>query len=167
VSRPITVHKLDYRGVEVWSYTGKLLAENADRLLLEAHFELPDRQVDLLWLRQGDRFLETYYSGRWYNVFAVHDADDDHLKGWYCNITRPARFEPSGSDVYAEDLALDLIVYPDRHWSVLDVEEYAALPITLEERQQCLQALSELQSLALRRKDPFDNERGDSWRGKA
>jgi protein associated with RNAse G/E len=154
----ITVHKLDHRGQEVWSYRGIVLAEDDDRMVLEARFDLPDRQVEKLWLRRGDRFLETYYRNRWYNVFAVHDSADDHLKGWYCNITRPARFEPSGTDLFAEDLAVDMIVYPDRHWTVLDVEEFARLPIDLDERQHCLQALSELQSLALRHKGPFADE---------
>jgi hypothetical protein len=155
MSRTITVHKLDHRGQEVWSYVGSVQAEADDRLVLEARFDLPDRQIEKLWLRRGDRFLETYYRNRWYNVFAVHDSADDHLKGWYCNITRPARFEPSGTDLYAEDLALDMIVYPDRRWSVLDVEEFAGLPIDLDERQHCLQALSELQGLALQHKEPF------------
>jgi protein associated with RNAse G/E len=155
MNRLITVHKLDHRGQEVWSYRGSIVAEEHDRIVLEARFDLPDRQVEKLWLRRGDRFLETYYRDRWYNVFAVHDSVDDHLKGWYCNITRPARFEPSGTDLFAEDLALDMIVYPDRHWTVLDVEEFASLPIDLDERQNCLQALSELQSLALRHQEPF------------
>jgi protein associated with RNAse G/E len=83
-------------------------------------------------------------------------VEDDHFKGWYCNVSRPARFDPGGDDVYWEDMALDLIVYPDARWAVLDVEEFAALPLTLEERQRCLQALTELQSLAIRREDPFN-----------
>jgi len=155
VSRTITVHKLDHDGTEVRSYAGRLLAEDSNQFLLEARFGLSDRQLGELWLRRGDRIVESFYLDRWYNVFAVHDVDDDRLKGWYCNITRPARFEPGGSDVYAEDMAIDLVVYPDGRWLVFDVEEFAALPVPLEERQHCLQALTELQSLAIRRQGPF------------
>jgi protein associated with RNAse G/E len=155
MSRQITVHKLDHNGEEVRSYTGRLITEDTGWILLEAHFSLPDLRLGELLLRTGDRFVERFYLDRWYNVFAVHDVDDDRLKGWYCNITRPARFEAGGSQVYAEDLALDLVVYPDGRWSVLDVEEFAALPISLDERQHCLQALTELQTLAIRRQEPF------------
>lgn len=161
MSREITVHKLDHTGSEVWAYSGRLIAEGPDRLVLEALFGLPDRLLDRLSLRAGDRFVEVFYRDRWYNVFAVHDVDDGHFKGWYCNVTRPARFEPGGRDVFAEDMALDLIVYPDGRWAVLDVEEFAALPISLEERQHCLEAITELQSLAIRRADPF-NAGGDA-----
>jgi protein associated with RNAse G/E len=155
MSRTITVHKLDHNGSEVWSYTGRLISEEAGRLLLEARYDLPEVRFERLTLRTGDRFVEFFYLDRWYNVFAVHDVEDDRFKGWYCNITRPAHVASGDDDLYFEDLALDLIVYPDRHWAVLDVEEFAALPLTLEERQRCLGALTELQSLAIRREDPF------------
>lgn len=155
MSREITVHKLDHDGSEVWAYTGRLISEGAGRLILEARFGLPDRRLDKLTLRTGDRFVEAFYRDRWFNVFAVHDVDDDHFKGWYCNVSRPARFDPGGSEIFAEDMALDLIVYPDGRWAVLDVEEFAGLPISLEERQHCLAAVTELQSLAIRRADPF------------
>ncbi len=158
MSREVTVHKLDHTGNEVRSYRGRLLAEDGNRLLLEARFPLPDVRFGELVLRTGDRFVERFYLDRWYNVFAVHDADDDRLKGWYCNVTRPARFEPGGGDLYAEDLALDLVVYPDGRWLVFDVEEFAALPLAQEERQRCLDAITELQSLAIRRREPFNKE---------
>ncbi|OQY20658.1 MAG: hypothetical protein B6I35_10355 [Anaerolineaceae bacterium 4572_32.2] len=40
-------------------------------------------------LEPSDRWTECFYTDRWYNVFEIHAADDS-LKGWYCNITRPA-----------------------------------------------------------------------------
>jgi hypothetical protein len=62
-------------------------------------------------VRPGDHFYEHYYSERWYNIFEVRSAEGV-LKGWYCNITRPARFE--AKLVTSEDLELDLFVAPDR-----------------------------------------------------
>ena len=44
-------------------------------------------------LRRGDRFIETYYTDRWYNIFEIHAREDDRLKGWYCNIAKPAVME--------------------------------------------------------------------------
>jgi protein associated with RNAse G/E len=155
MSRTVTVHKLDHNGSEVWSYPSRLISQEPGRFIVEARYDLPDVRFERLILRTGDRFVEYFYLDRWYNVFAVHDVDDDRFKGWYCNITRPAHIAAGDDDIYFEDMALDLIVYPDGRWAVLDVEEFAALPLTLEERRSCLEALTKLQSLAIRREDPF------------
>ena len=82
----------------------------------------------------GDHFLEHYYTERWYNIFEVRSAEGI-LKGWYCNITRPALIE--GDVVTSEDLELDLFVAPDRrHLLRLDTEEFAALALDVPSRQR-------------------------------
>jgi protein associated with RNAse G/E len=96
-------------------------------------------------LRRGDRFVETYYFNRWYNIYAIHSRLDGSLSGWYCNITRPA--ELVGEILSYIDLALDLVVFPDGNQVVLDEDEFAALPLTPDECQTARQALAELQSL--------------------
>jgi predicted RNA-binding protein associated with RNAse of E/G family len=149
----IVVHKLDVDGSELWRYEGKLLERSETRVSLEAYFDRPDVQFEGLRLRRGDRFVETFYSDRWYNVFAVYDRERGALKGWYCNITRPARFDEG--EVYAEDLALDLIVTPDGMQRVLDEADFAELNISRADRQNALQALSELRELAASRTGPF------------
>ncbi len=149
----VIVHNLDAQGREVLRYQGVVLRRTPTSLTLEARFEHDDLLVSGLHLRRGDRFVETFYSDRWYNVFAIHDAQGGRLKGWYCNVTRPARLQTG--HVYAEDLALDMIVYPDGRWQVLDEEEFAALPLRLEERRQALQAITELQTMVVRREGPF------------
>ncbi len=154
-AQPVTVHKLDDRGHETWRYTGGVLERTATRLRLEARFDRQDISLPGLRLRRGDRFVETFFTDRWYNVFAVHDVDDGRLKGWYCNVTRPARLSQDGEHVYAEDLALDLIVLPDGRWQVMDEEEYAALDLSLDERRQALHALAELQTMAAAQRGPF------------
>ena len=57
--------------------------------------------------------------------------------------------------MYAEDLALDLVVYPDGRSRVLDEDEFAALPLSAEERSRARRALEELQELCRRREGPF------------
>jgi protein associated with RNAse G/E len=149
----ITVHKLDAEGREVWQYQGTLREKSDSRVTLEARFDREDIEFHGLHLRMGDRFIETFYSDRWYNIFAVFDVDDDRLKGWYCNITRPAHIKEY--HVYAEDLALDLIVTPDGEMLVLDEDEFAALPLTPADRKRALNALEELKTLAVTRSGPF------------
>jgi predicted RNA-binding protein associated with RNAse of E/G family len=47
------------------------------------------------------------------------------LKGWYCNITRPAHID--GDVITSEDLELDLYVSPDRTTVLrLDEDEFEA-----------------------------------------
>ena len=38
----------------------------------------PSRPIRLI-VKRGDRFVETYYSARWYNIFEIHDRDDGAL----------------------------------------------------------------------------------------
>ncbi len=149
----ITVHKLSADGVEVFSYQGRLLRRTDTSLSLEAYFNRDEVVVDELAFRRGDRMVESFYSDRWYNIFAVYAAEDDHLKAWYCNIARPARIH--ARHIFQEDLALDLIVYPDHRWRVMDRTEFKALDLAPKERDLALQALRDLQDLARRGLEPF------------
>ena len=76
-------------------------------------------------LKRNDRFVETFYSDRWYNIFEIYDRDDDHFKGWYCNIGKPAIIEDDF--VSYVDLALDLWVSADGTQTVLDEDELEEL----------------------------------------
>jgi protein associated with RNAse G/E len=155
MSEQVVVHKLDADGNETWSYEGVILSRNETSLTLEAHFDQEDMFFHGLDLRRGDRFVEIYHTDRWYNVLAVYDAENGDFKGWYCNITRPARFD--AGHVYYEDLALDLIVLPNGDRAVLDEEQFAELDLPPEERRSAQEGLDELISLILRRQAPFQS----------
>lgn len=141
---PITVKKLNPAGQETWRYPGRVLEHDDNRLLLEAEFNRDDLPFHEIVLRRGDRFVETFYSDRWYNVAAIYDRDDGRLKGWYCNIACPA--ELGDGFVAYIDLALDLLVYPDGRQLVLDEDEFIALALSPGVQQQARQALAELQA---------------------
>ena len=108
----VLVLKCDLNGEETWRYEGQVLAEMPDRILIEARFNRSDLPFHGIVLRENDRFVELYFSDRWYNIFEVHDREDDRIKCWYCNVCKPAVFA-DGVISYV-DLALDLLVYPDR-----------------------------------------------------
>jgi hypothetical protein len=149
----VVVYKLDANGVVVWQYPAIVLERHAASLRLEATFNRDDLDLGFAVFKRGDRFIETFYSDRWYNVFAVYDRDDQKLKGWYCNICRPA--ELGDTVVHCEDLALDIWVTPGNQIQILDEEEFYALHLSYEERQNCLLALQELQRLAQSRQLPY------------
>ena len=75
------------------------------------------------------------------------------MKGWYCNITRPACI--SADEVAADDLALDLWVTPDGETQVLDEDEFVALRLAPAEREAAQKALAELQTMVARKAAPF------------
>ncbi|MCS6939034.1 MAG: DUF402 domain-containing protein [Roseiflexus sp.] len=152
----VVVRKLNAAGEETYRWTGRLLARTPNSITLEAFFNRYDR-LDLGYavLERGDRFIEHFYSDRWYNVFEIHAAGSDALRGWYCNLTRPARF--ADSEVVHEDLALDVWVGADGTTLVLDEEEFDALPLSEEERKAARAALTELLTLAGQRSGPFSS----------
>jgi protein associated with RNAse G/E len=125
-----------------WSYSGRHLERGPHHIVLEAFFDKEDFPFLDLRLKSADRFVETYFDDRWYNVFAIFDRDDGTFKGWYCNLSRPARF--TESQVEWVDLALDLWVWPDGRRLVLDQDEFDALVLEPSERRQVEQSLSEL-----------------------
>ena len=140
----ITVIKRNIHRQETFRYTGTILAQDAETLILEAFFNRPDLPFHGIVLEKGDRFVETYFTKRWYNIFAIYDHSDRRLKGWYCNITYPA--EIYDGVVSYVDLALDLLVYPDGRQLVLDLDDYESLNLPPEERQQVEAALDELKA---------------------
>jgi hypothetical protein len=151
-----TVYKRDHAGKPVYHYTGRLVARGETWLCLEAHFGRSDTAAPYVTFRQGDRMVEWFYIDRWYNIFQLHDVDDDHLKGWYCNITRPAVF--SEDSVAADDLALDVFITPSGEIVLDDEDEYRALLPLLPEadRAASTQAVEALRARVSARAAPFD-----------
>jgi len=147
------VRKLDASGREVWRYPAEVVETGPAHVVLQATFDRDDLEFHGLQLRRGDRFVETYYSNRWYNVFAIYDVETAAFKGWYCNIARPAAIGSDG--LTCADLALDLLVFPDGRSIVLDVDEFEALSLTGEEQRHARSALEELQRMASLGEGPF------------
>lgn len=158
------VKKLDANGRFVWQYDAIILERTPTFVRLEAYFNRDDIDLGYTIFAKGDRFIEYYYSDDWYNIFAVYHQKTDSLKGWYCNISRPARFEKAGafeeiadsretadfpeSVVLFEDLALDLWVYPDGQYLVLDEDEFEELNLPPTDKQACKTAVAALITLA-------------------
>jgi predicted RNA-binding protein associated with RNAse of E/G family len=141
----IAIIKNNPAGELMFRYEGKVLERKANELLIEAFFGLEGRSMVDIPLKKGDRFLETYYADRWFNIYEIRDRDYDALKGWYCNVASPAQL--GETQIVFRDFALDLLVYPDGRQLVLDEDEFAALDCTPAERQQALAGLAELQEL--------------------
>ncbi len=141
----LAILKRNLAGIETRRYEGQLLAQSSNGLLIEAFFNRPDMPFQKITLCQGDRFLEAYYTDRWYNIFEIHHHQTDQLKAWYCNVTLPAIFTPQTIEYV--DLALDLFIYPDGEQVLLDEDEFAQLQLSPQQQQQAWNAIQELRLL--------------------
>jgi protein associated with RNAse G/E len=148
----IRVQKKNPAGEVTYEYEGSLLSQDENSVVLEALFDRDDMPFMDVVFKRGDRFVEYYYTDRWYNIFVVHDRDDKRIKGWYCNIGKPAEFEDS--TVSYIDLALDLWVSSSGEQRVLDEEEFESLELEDELRAGARKGLEELQQLFLNGKPP-------------
>ena len=141
----ITVTKKDAQGQPKIQYKGEVLERSAYRIVIQASWTLPTKDLGYTTFEPGDRFIEYYYTNRWFNIFDISSADGIH-KGWYCNVAEPAVI--SDDHIEQVDLILDVWVDPNGETLILDEDEFAA-DTTLSKRQrhgarQGLQALLEM-----------------------
>ena len=148
----IKVQKKNPKGEITYQYEGILLSRDENSITLEALFDRQDMPFMDIVLKKGDRFVEHYYSDRWYNVFAVYDRDNGELKGWYCNVGEPAVIEDRL--VSYVDLALDLWVSANGKQTVLDEDEFEKLDLNEELGAGALSGLNELKRLFENNKPP-------------
>jgi hypothetical protein len=145
INSDVTIIKNNHMGNEVWRYAGKIIAESTKGIIAEAYFNRSDLEFNGILLKEGDRFLELYLYGKWFNIYEIYDRDSGLLKAWYCNITRPVRI--IDHTIHYDDLALDLLVFPDRRQLALDEDEFLSLDLNKTDQQQARSALKELQKL--------------------
>lgn len=152
-----TILKIDATGGVVLSYPGRCVTRGPDHITVEAFFALRDRlELGYTVFERGDRMVEHFFSDRWYNVFECHAVGSDALRGWYCNVARPAIIDDVAVDVRQTDLALDVWVAPDRTITILDEDEFAALHLTEQEVAAARGAVAEIRSLVESGAWPFD-----------
>ena len=145
MSDDVILIKQDHTGKEVWRYSGRLLRTSKAGILVEALFNRADLPFHGLVFKSNDRFVELYLIEHWFNIYEIHDRDTDTIKGWYCNVTRPPLIQPD--QIAYDDLALDLLVYPDGRQLVLDEDEFEKLNIPPWDQKKARKGLNELKEL--------------------
>ena len=100
-----------------------MLSRDAHSVLVRAVWTRPTTRLPFTTFERGDILHESFYDDRWYNVFELRTSEG-RLKGWYADVTRPARITAERLDW--EDLLLDIWMGPDGAMQVLDEDEFAA-----------------------------------------
>ncbi|MGI5835625.1 MAG: DUF402 domain-containing protein [Chloroflexota bacterium] len=151
-----TVRKLNYEGRETWRWTGKVVERVDGVVVVDALFNAKSRDLGYMKLETNDLFHEYYYADKWFNIYQVFGSDGN-MKGWYCNVTKPALF--SENEVAFVDMVLDVFVYPDGRTLVLDEDEFNEKRKTVyspEDVQLAEAAVAELLQMVRTRQHPFD-----------
>jgi predicted RNA-binding protein associated with RNAse of E/G family len=151
----ITVQKLNSQGQVTLSYDAELAETLPTGVVLHARWTSKSRDLGYAIFETGDHFTEYFYTNRWHNIFEIRSGTTGALKGWYCNVARPASI--SADVVAAEDLILDVWVRPDGSWLVLDEDEFSAdQTLDASTRAAALQALEHLLREISTRQPPFN-----------
>nr|WSW70095.1 DUF402 domain-containing protein [Streptomyces sp. NBC_00995] len=92
-------------------YPAALVTDDGTRVTVRAPWAAPGvRDFGFVRFEPGDVFTEHYWRDRWFAVKEVRTGPG-LLKGWYCDITRPAQLRDGA--LLVEDLDLDLWVSAD------------------------------------------------------
>jgi len=131
-------------------YRATVISDDGMHVVVEGPW-VEEVAVDLGFVRfePGDVFTEHYWRDRWYSVKEVRDQAGA-LKGWYCDVARPAYVREGA--LVSEDLDLDLWVSADLR-TILRLDEDDFVASGLEETDpsaaaEARRALDELERLA-------------------
>jgi|SRR5581483_2080044 protein associated with RNAse G/E len=98
----------------------------------------------------------TFWRGRWYNVFTNYH-EDGTLRNFYCNVTMPLSIKDS--TIIFVDLDLDVQIWPDGSYRILDKDEFEAHRLQYGYpdwvQRQALNGVNEILALFGERKGPF------------
>ena len=128
VGRAVTVLKLHPDGREGARYPGVVVASRlpAPWVSVEARWTQGLVEVSGLRFETGDTLIEHFSPAHPFNAFQVL-APDGAPRGWYANVTYPARLDTSTDPwtVTWPDLYLDVVALPDGSYAVRDEDELA------------------------------------------
>ncbi len=114
-------------------------------------------------ITRGRRFPITrrsemiFWPERWYNVY-VNFQEDGTLRNYYCNVSLPPHI--TGTTLTFVDMDLDVEIWPDGKFEVLDVDEFkehtAAFGYPRDVRRAATLAVLDILLLWHKRQPPFD-----------
>ncbi len=149
----ITVTKLNPLGEVKIQYQGEVVECLSHGVVIHAYWKHPTKDLGYTRFEPGDRFIEYYYTNRWFNIFDISTAEGTR-KGWYCNIAEPALIHDD--HIEQVDLLLDVWVDPKGTTLLLDEDEFET-DTTLDEEQRkgARQGLHDLLQMIAAQTEPF------------
>ena len=157
----MTIVKLAPDGAEAARYAGEVIVGLSwdSWIVVHATWTHCTVELDGLSFCPGDDLLEWFSPRQPFNAFAVL-ASAGQLKGWYANVTHPARLDPATDPPVLTwpDLYVDLVGLPDGSFTIRDDDELLASGLgdaDPELHDRILKARAELIQRFERRLRPF------------
>ena len=157
----LTVVKLAPDGSEAARYPGTIVArkDHGSWVVVRAIWTHRHIEVEGLTFSPGDVLAEWFSPHHDFNAFAVH-AINGELRGWYANVTLPARLDADASPPILawQDLYLDVVALPDGTTTVCDEDELAASGLMQNDPRlykRIVRARDEILARFARRTTPF------------
>ena len=117
----ITVNSRKFNG-DIKRTWEAILVENDNTLLtLYGTFNKEVVHSHLGIIKEGTISYEFYWLDKFYNIFLFYQPEGN-FRNYYCNINLPPVFENGVLDYI--DLEIDLIVYEDLSYKIIDEEEF-------------------------------------------
>lgn len=149
----ITVVKQNALGEAKVRYQGEVVERTPHTVIIQAYWSRATKNLGYTSFEPGDRFIEYYYTNRWFNIFDIASTAAER-KGWYCNIAEPAViFDDRIEQV---DLLLDVWVSPKGEILILDEDEFVSdNTLSEEQRKGARQGLHDLLEMIAARQETF------------
>jgi protein associated with RNAse G/E len=149
----MTVSKLNSLGEIKIQYQGEIVERLSNGIVIQAYWKHPTKDLGYTRFEPGDRFVEYYYSNRWFNIFDIATSGGER-RGWYCNVAEPALIDDD--DIQQVDLLLDVWVDTRGKPLVLDEDEFEAdTTLTDDQRRGARQGLHDLLQMIAAQTEPF------------
>lgn len=120
-NKTVVINSRKYDKIIHRMWYATLIDHNDSQLTLMGEFQKEINHPQLGVIRRGTISYEFYWLDRWYNVFRFHEPDGN-LRNFYCNINLPPIFQDNILDYV--DLDIDLLVFADFSYQILDREEF-------------------------------------------
>lgn len=117
----ITVNSRKFDGTIRRSWTCELVARSDSLLVFFGKFDSDVFHPELGHIKTGTLSYEYYWLDRWYSIFRFHEPSGS-LRNFYCNVNMTPHFADSILDYV--DLDLDVVVWPDFSYKILDRDDY-------------------------------------------
>ena len=132
------------------AFAGLLRNATANMLMIQSRIsvEEPRRILGKIIADKGYLAIWFIFKGKWFDIGKFYDRSNNWL-GYYCDIVKPVTSLLQGRRTSViTDLFLDLWIYPDNSYYVLDRDEFdEAIRTRLISRRLARKAESELQRI--------------------
>ncbi|HXG83214.1 MAG TPA: DUF402 domain-containing protein [Pyrinomonadaceae bacterium] len=118
-----TINSRKFDGALHRSWKAELTERTENLLTFVGKFEKEISHPNLKVIRRGTVSYEFYWTNRWYNIFRFHEPEGG-LRNFYCNVNQPPVC--TGNVLDYVDLDIDVLVWKDLSFEILDLDEYKA-----------------------------------------